>query len=634
MKKLSKMLSVVLSLAMCAGMVAPAFAASFEDLQGVVDSKTAYTYEKDGETVTGIGYDAATDTVKLYEKVEYKNGDSETITISNTVTIDLNGNNIDGDSKVHSVITVAGGNLTIQDTSKDANGAITGGNGELPKNTSGGGVYVAEGGTFTMSGGTISENSGWSQGGGVSVAAGGTFTMNGGTISGNSSGSEGGGVVNDGTFTMNGGTISNNTTAVSGGGVENHGTFTMSGGAISKNETTASYAGFGGGVRNGGTFTMSGGTISENTAKYFGGGVYNKIENTGDSAPAFTMSGGSITGNTAQQGGGVYVGDGRFEMKSGKLCNNDATHGDDVVAANSSSIKLPEAGSMNATLESDGKGITGWYYDYANAWGGDGPYAYAKYPTVDGTYDSAMYLKAAHDPYFNVTYKDGVGENDGAQLEQTEVENGSAIPGYSNQNPTREGYEFVGWLLTDGGEVDFENGVVDHDLILVAQWREAPDPTPVPVPTPVTGDSTVEIEDEDVPLAGLFTRADAIGYLWEQTGSPEWELSDFEDVPENHRWAMAIGWAQDMGIALPDEDGNFRPDDPVLRSVEDLEIDPEGELQEFLNRYAVYAGIELDEGELFIELAGDPDDIIMAEEAQVIFDDFFAKLELALAQAA
>ena len=135
-------------------------------------------------------------------------------------------------------------------------------------------------------------------------------------------------------------------------------------------------------------------------------------------------------------------------------------------------------------------------------------------------------------------------------------------------------------------------------------------------------------------LASLFTRADAIGYLWEQSGSPEWELSDFEDVPEDHEWAVAIGWAQDMGIAVADTDGNFRPDDLVLRSVESLEISPEGELQEFLNRYAVFAGIELDEDELFIELDGAPDDVIMGEEAQVIFDDFFAKLEEALADLA
>ncbi len=145
---------------------------------------------------------------------------------------------------------------------------------------------------------------------------------------------------------------------------------------------------------------------------------------------------------------------------------------------------------------------------------------------------------------------------------------------------------------------------------------------------PATGE--VEIEDVEVPLAGLFTRADAIGYLWQEAGSPEAELSDFEDVPEDHPWAVAIGWAQDMGIAVADEDGCFRPDDLVLRATEETE----GELQEFLNRYAVFAGIELDADELFIELDGEPDDIIMGEEAQVIFDDFFARLEAALTAAA
>ena len=90
----------------------------------------------------------------------------------------------------------------------------------------------------------------------------------------------------------------------------------------------------------------------------------------------------------------------------------------------------------------------------------------------------------------------------------------------------------------------------------------------------------------------------------------------------------------DPAVPLAGLDGNFRPDDLVLRSVESLEVSPEGELQEFLNRYAVYAGIELDEGELFIELEGQWDDVIMGEDAQAIFDDFFAKLEAALSQAA
>lgn len=154
--------------------------------------------------------------------------------------------------------------------------------------------------------------------------------------------------------------------------------------------------------------------------------------------------------------------------------------------------------------------------------------------------------------------------------------------------------------------------------------------TPPAIDTP----DTEEIEDEAVPLAGLFTRADAIGYLWQQSGEPEAELSTFEDVPEDHVWAVAIGWAQDMGIAVADQEGNFRPDDLVLRWVEDHEAEPEGELEEFLNRYAEFAGIELDADELFVELGGEPTDIVMGEDAQVIFDSFFAKLEEALEEQA
>jgi hypothetical protein len=82
----------------------------------------------------------------------------------------------------------------------------------------GGGVYISSG-SFTMSGGTISDNSANfsanSYGGGVYVS-GGSFTMSNGTISDNSAisftaNSYGGGVcVSGGSFTMSGGTISGN----------------------------------------------------------------------------------------------------------------------------------------------------------------------------------------------------------------------------------------------------------------------------------------------------------------------------------------------------------------------------------------------------------------------------------------
>ncbi len=250
--------------------------------------------------------------------------------------------------------------------------------------------------------------------------------------------------------------------------------------------------------------------------------------------------------------------------------------------------------------------------------------------------------------YYTVTLHPGY-ENAGDPV-ALPGEVGQDLPTVNDPTP-RPGYEFAGWVIADenGNPTDEkfdptapnDNG---DDIVLVATWTASSSDdnndnsgstdTTIPgadiplgdLPTGGADAATTTIEDEETPLAGLFTRADAIGYLWEQTGSPEAELSDFADVPRDHYWAVAIGWAQDMGIALPDEEGNFRPDDLVLRTSDE----PEGELQEFLNRYAVFAGVELEDGELFIELDGAAEDFIMGEEAQVIFDEFFAKLESAL----
>ena len=205
-------------------------------------------------------------------------------------------------------------------------------------------IRINSGGTFTMSGGTISGNTTYdavsSYGGGVSVN-GGTFTMSGGTISGNA----GGVSVGSGTFTMNGGTISGNTASNYGGGFGGvsvgSGTFTMSGGTIFGN---SSYRG-GGVYVDSGTFTMSGGTISGNaassssyTGNAYGGGVY-------VSGGTFNMSSGEISGNTASNyGGGVYV-YGTFNKTGGTIYGYDAN--DTVnsnVVKNSSGVVLSDRG--------------------------------------------------------------------------------------------------------------------------------------------------------------------------------------------------------------------------------------------------------------------------------------------------
>jgi len=197
--------------------------------------------------------------------------------------------------------------------------------------TIGGSVYV-DGGTFTMEGGEIKNNSGDYKGSGVYVING-TFTMEGGKISGNTASGSGGGVYihTSGTFTMNGGEIMNNISNSLGGGVFVYqGTFTMNSGKISDNisRSSSSFAnGGGGGVYvYQGTFTMNGGEIMNNTSIYnSGGGVLVNTSGT------FIMNSGKISDNTAgfpnsvvnRGGGGVYVyTSGTFEMKGGEIMNN------------------------------------------------------------------------------------------------------------------------------------------------------------------------------------------------------------------------------------------------------------------------------------------------------------------------
>ncbi len=267
------------------------------------------------------------------------------------------------------------------------NGSITGNTNN--SSSGGGGVYL-NGGTFTMEGGSITENKGMSSSaggvylnsgifnmksgkisdnemgssstnGGVHVGSNdstatstATFTMSGGSITGNKSTQYGGGVYVDatGTFEMTGGDITGNTSSSNGGGVyvASGGTFTMTKESTGKiAENTSNY---GGGVYIYGTFTMDGGSITGNKCNYNGGGV-NVARNGG-----FAMSGGSIAGNTAKYyGGGVNVyGLGTFTMSGGSITGNTAdSYGGGVNVMNGSTSD----GKAGGTFKMSGGIITG-----------------------------------------------------------------------------------------------------------------------------------------------------------------------------------------------------------------------------------------------------------------------------------
>lgn len=248
-----------------------------------------------------------------------------TVNNGNSLTIDLNGHILTAAANSQA-FRIQGGALTIEDSigtgviqgsgtvtgnggaiwmsSSDSNNALTltGGTIRGFTATDGGGVYV-DGGSFEMSGGTISACNATNAGGGVYVSSG-SFKMSGGSIE-DCTAHEGAGVkvyASNGktaSFSMTGGEIQNcNTDGVSihaiGSGTSE---FTMTGGTIEDN------GGYGVWVDNG-SAVMSGGSVkgSERYDIYIGSRATLTVNNTQVGGTVLNM--GKITG----QGSAEFTG--------------------------------------------------------------------------------------------------------------------------------------------------------------------------------------------------------------------------------------------------------------------------------------------------------------------------------------
>ena len=248
-----------------------------------------------------------------------------TVNNGNSLTIDLNGHTLTAAANSQA-FRIQGGALTIEDSigtgviqgsgtvtgnggaiwmsSSDSNNelTLTGGTIRGFTATDGGGVYV-DGGSFEMSGGTISACNATNAGGGVYVSSG-SFKMSGGSIE-DCTAHEGAGVkvyASNGktaSFSMTGGEIQNcNTDGVSiyaiGSGTSE---FTMTGGTIEDN------GGYGVWVDNG-SAVMSGGSVkgSERYDIYIGSRATLTVNNTQVGGTVLNM--GKITG----QGSAEFTG--------------------------------------------------------------------------------------------------------------------------------------------------------------------------------------------------------------------------------------------------------------------------------------------------------------------------------------
>jgi CSLREA domain-containing protein len=178
---------------------------------------------------------------------------------------------------------------------------ITGGNGQannpnaFGRSGFGGGIFVYNLGSLTVTNCTIAGNSCVRDGGGVENA--GPLTVTNCTISGNSADEFGGGVENSDTLTVTNCTISGNTAFLGGGGIENlGGTLTVSNCTISGNHAVFD----GGGIDS--LATMIGNTVTIGNTLTIGNTIV--ARNTTDGSPAVDVSG-RVTSN-----GNNLVGDG------------------------------------------------------------------------------------------------------------------------------------------------------------------------------------------------------------------------------------------------------------------------------------------------------------------------------------
>ncbi len=379
-----------------------------------------------------------------------------------------------------------------------------------------------------------------------------------------------------------------------------------------------------GAITGGNTKDNGGGVyVSESELRIIGGRIFgNKAGNGGGIGAdngVVVVEGCAIVGNEAEYSGGGVWNDGSggsFTMNSGTLCNNTADGlGDDVYSGGAARLTLADANGMHAALDDDDRDISGWYRDGSVGWGNE----YVRYAGINGTED--YYLKAAHDQYFMLV------DSEGGSL--AEVEKGVEIDVSILYPGERDGWTFIGWALD--GELVEGFLTVTGPVTLEARWEkdEAEQPAPpvtpgVPTAPEVPGDvedpGLTDIEDEDVPLAGLplalepeelLTRGKFMAILHWMDSEPAAELSAFLDVAADHDFALAIGWAQFNGIAVGVTETEFAPDQVVTR----------GQLVEFLNRYAKYIG-----SDLVLEVEGNPGEALTWAMAEEIINDFFARL--------
>lgn len=406
----------------------------------------------------------------------YLNNDvtiSQTITVSGTITLDLNGHVLQykNDNTKGSVIVIeSGGQLTIEDSNTSNLSHKFNPNGKLW-------VLDEASGTETVTGGVITGGTGYPYqlystvncGGGVYIAPGGQLTMTGGNIIGCSA-EFGGGVCiypgRDGEqmpFSMSGGSIIG-CSAESGGGVYASGKFQMSGQAVIRS-CTAEGTSFncGGGVYVDGSFEMSGEAIIEGCqaiSEYaYGGGVFV------NSSRSFVMSEKAkiegcqaiSTPSSPSKGGGVHLANnteftlsGSAVIQNCKAVNSDGSgkaYGGGVSAANVRKITLAGSARIADCIAANGSGL---YITGSQMYPAD----YGKLLANGGSVDGDVVLGDTEDGPCTITGSGGTVFNGKVTVTPGSTIESGIFNGEVTNNGTITGGVFTGTVINgEGGTI-------------------------------------------------------------------------------------------------------------------------------------------------------------------------------------
>ena len=423
------------------------------------------------QELTATLENSANNTVKLMADITI----NTTLTISRTVTLDLNGNVLKMTGSGSVIKVESGGNLTIADShtttqrnfTPDGNGLwvldasgseivnggiITGGTGMPPgvNYSEGGGVYVSAGAALTMNGGSIVGCKAGS-GGGVCIDYDYTaqkaseFIMNGGSIIGCTASSGGGVLIRSGCrFTMNSGSEIHCCTAENGGGVtisaspSLSGTFTLAGGKIHKCKAYVAnnFLSHGGGISNDGEFIMESGCIENCTSPSQrddnkSSGVYNN-------GKLFILRGGTIDGNitnntTLNADGGTV---------NGELTNNNQITGEGLNRSTTFNDKVTNNGTIRKGT------FTSEVINESSGTINGGTFT-GTVENKDGTISGGDFSKATLNGMLVITFEPNNGEP-AITREVNWSKDGVALTA-PDPVPTKEGHSLDGWYYDNNG---------------------------------------------------------------------------------------------------------------------------------------------------------------------------------------